>query len=633
MSLPAESPGAGAATADQVAVAQSSTTAIVSSHSSASSGAQSLGTQSPLGTQSRRSLIVGAVLAFVGILGFVLPSFGLEGNLLLNLTGIFAFVSGVVISLEIAELLKNSPKRYSPLNFVPSSGALLICAGGLLAALIPSARDDSFMTTLLGGPALTTGVVLIVRALIARIWDEADSLSSLVPLFPRDAKAVAEGELFTLTPGVIVPTDGRVRSGTCSVLERYLSPDVHFRVKDETDVVFAGSYVVSGEASVHALTSSYDSCLKRIEQAVLPGLRWVEDSLKRDHDHIVTPFVYVLLFCFVSSGIFWDERGATGSTILLASGSLLTISLLMQIGESLYATRSRLVRAWAQRGFLINSAKAWAELYNVRTLAYDPSRLGPSTSCHVKELTLMDDRLSEQSLCSCIASIVGRAEDPALATMGDYCQRIVGSIETDRVVDLHEYEGRGICGTVKGIEFSIGSEDFLIDRGIQMQPTDSLVEEGSSDRIILVAIGDDVLARFWITFGQAEAVSEDAQLRWPKNLHGRIVDASERELSADTLLIRGEESDVIGRSHSPEIAFIKPNTLEVPSSSLVALTSYLDLVPSLVKECRRHVHEVLRARAWILFATFVAICLVFAGIVTPLLPIALVPVIALCIFL
>jgi hypothetical protein len=250
----------------------------------------------------------------------------------------------------------------------------------------------------------------------------------------------------------------------------------------------------------------------------------------------------------------------------------------------------------------------------------------------VKELNLMDDRISEHSLCSCIASIVGRAEDPALATIGDYCQRVVGNVATERVVDLHEYEGRGICGTVKGIEFSIGSEDFLVDRGILIQPTESAVEEGSDDRIVLVAIGDDLIARFWVAFGQVDLLTEESLHRWPKHLHGRLLESTERELPGDTLLVRGDESDVVGRSHSPEVALLKPNTLEVPSTSLVALTPYVDLLPALIKECRAHVHEVLRARAWILFATFVSVCLVFAGFVTPLIPIALVPFIALCIF-
>jgi hypothetical protein len=502
-----------------------------------------------------------------------------------------------------------------------------------MAAFMPGGDLEAIGATLLGGPAFTVGAVLVVRSLLSGVWEQVDQMNSLVPGFPMDSKMVAEGEVFSLTAGVIVPTDGRIRSGTCAVLERYLSPETHFRVKDETDVVFAGSYVLSGEASVQALTSSYDSCLKRLEQAVLPGLRWVEESLKRDHDHIVTPLVYVLLFCFVSSAIFWDERGASGASILLAGGSILTISLLLQLGEALYGTRSRLVRAWAQRGFLINSAKAWSELYHVRTVAYDASRLAPATACHVKELNLMDDRISEHSLCSCIASIVGRAEDPALAMIGDYCQRIVGTVVTDRVIDLHEYEGRGICGTVKGIEFSIGSEDFLVDRGILIQPTESALEEGADDRVVLVAIGDDLIARFWIAFGQADLLSDEARSRWPKNLQGRLIDPAERELAADVLLVRGDDSDLVGRSHSPEVALLKPNTLEVPPASVVALTPHVDLIPALVKECRKHVHEVFRARAWILFATFVAVCLVFAGFVTPIIPLALVPLIALCIFL
>lgn len=621
MSLPAESTGAHAAVRDTTADVSPSTISIDTS---------------PHQFHSRpsmwRGIGVGSVLIALGVSGFALEFAGLSVDTLKMVSGGGGILSAAVILREIGDLLRNSARRYSPLTFVPATGALLISAAAIMAGFLPGVEVDTIGAALLGGPALAVGAVLVVRALISRIWAQSDQMTSLVPNFPADAKAVAEGEVFPLTAGIIVPTDGRIRSGTCAVLERYLSPEAHFRVKDETDVVFAGSYVLSGEASVQALTSSYDSCLKRLEQAVLPGLRWVEESLKRDHDHIVTPLVYVLLFCFVSSAIFWDERGASGATILLAGGSILTISLLLQLGEALYATRSRLVRAWAQRGFLINSAKAWSELYNVRTVAYDSSRLAATTACHVKELNLMDDRISEHSLCSCIASIVGRAEDPALAMIGDYCQRVVGAIATDRVIDLHEYEGRGICGTVKGIEFSIGSEDFLVDRGILIQPTESALEEGSEDKVVLVAIGDDLIARFWVAFGQVDLLSEDSMQRWPKNLSGRIVDPTERELAGDVLLVRGDESDVVGRAHSPEVALLKPNTLEVPSASVVALTAHVDLIPSLVKECRKHVHEVFRARAWILFATFVSVCLVFAGFVTPLIPVALVPVIALCIF-
>jgi hypothetical protein len=621
MSLPAESTGAMVAAAENTAALTSSTIAKETYSSSITSYPLSL-----------RGLGLGSFLISLGVIGFALEAVGLSAESLKTACGAGGLISSTVIVRELAELLKKSDRRYSPFTFVPATGALLVSAAALMAAFVPGGGAESIGAALLGGPALTVGAVLVVRALISRVWEQAEQMNSLVPNFPSDEKMVAEGEEFPLTSGIIVPTDCRVRSGTCAVLERYLSPETHFRVKDETDVIFAGSYVLSGEASVQALTSSYDSCLKRLEQAVLPGLRWVEETLKRDHDHIVIPLLYVLLFCFVSSAIFWDERGASGATILLAGGSILTVSLLLQLGESLYGTRSRMVRAWAQRGFLINSAKAWMELYNVRTIAYDPSRLAPTTACHVRDLSLMDDRISEHSLCSCIASIVGRAEDPALAMIGDYCQRVVGNVVTERVIDLHEYEDRGVCGTVKGIEFSIGSEDFLVDRGILIQPSESSLEEAAEDRVVLVAIGDDLIARFLVAFGQADLLSDEALHKWPRNLNGRVVDVAERELPADVLLVRGEESDFIGRTHFPEVALLKPNTLEVPSASVVALTSHVDLIPALVRECRKHVHEVLRARGWILFATFMSVCLVFAGFVTPLIPIALIPVIALCIF-
>ena len=582
----------------------------------------------------RRGAVIGGALISVGVIGAVASQLAVDSLILLKLSGVVALVVAGLLAFEVAAVSKTPAETRSPLFLVGVSGASLVCLAAIYAAFFSPETSLLMLSAVVGGPAMSAGAVILIRALTARIWDAAGVRTSLVPAFGvAGSKSIAEGESFSLSSGVVVPTDGRIRAGSCAVLERYLSTDVHYRVKDESDVVFAGSYVLGGNADVVALTGSYDSCLRRLEAAVLPGVRWVEESLRRDNERYVHQMAHLLIFISVSCAVFWDDKTQDPVTVLVAGGTVLLCSLFVQLGESLYALRSRLVRTWAQRGFLINSAKAWSELFSVREIACDPSTVAAQTACHVRELELLDDRISERSLCACIASILGRAEDRALSTVGDYCQQIVGAIEPDRIVDLREYDGHGISGSVKGVEFSIGTEEFLVQRGILIQPTESAVEAGSGDRVVLVAIGDDLIARFWVSFGQQVLFSEETVSHWPKGLHGSINESGSRELAGDTLLVRGSESDSVGRLHSPEVAFFGLNGFEVPTSSVVALTSHLDLLPQLVYECRKHVRDVARARAWILFAEFVSLSLVFVGIVTPFLPIVLLPLLLLLIAL
>lgn len=577
---------------------------------------------------------LGGVLVVIGLGAVGLAHLQPESTYLSTVSGILAFLVTAALAFEISHVLRRPSDARAALYFLGVGGVALVSLAAILSAFVRSELSPLEVATLAGGPSLAAGALILMRSFIDRLREIAAEASSLVPGFnPQSTKSIAEGESFSIGEGVVVPTDGRIRAGCCAVLERYLSTDVHYRVKDEGEVVFAGSYVLGGKADVVALTGSFDSCFRRLEGAVLPGLRWVEDSLRRDNEKSVAQLGYLLVFTAVLASIFWDERSGGPITTLLAAGSVLLCSLLVQIGDVLYGLREKLTRSWSQRGLLINSAKAWTELVGVRNLVFDPSTVDGETACHVRELELLDDRISERSLCACIASILGRAEDRALAAVGDYCQQVVGAISPDRIVDLREYDGQGISGVVKGVEFSIGSEDFLVQRGILIQPTESSIEGSSTDKVLLVSIGDDLIARFWVSFGQESFVSEEAVSHWPKGLHGGLLDISARELGGDALLVRGRESDAVGRQHSPEVALFGRNGFEVPATSVVSLTSEIAGLPQLVRECRKHVRDVTRAKAWIIFAGFVCLLLIFAGVVTPLLPVAALPLVLLLIFI
>ena len=302
------------------------------------------------------------------------------------------------------------------------------------------------------------------------------------------------------------------------------------------------------------------------------------------------------------------------------------------VGDLLYVARLAFVKSWARLGFVLTSADSIKELTSVSKVLFDSSRVDLGSVVGVRELELLDDRLSRTALCSYLSSILGRSDDAALSAAADYCQVFSSQAAPERVLGLLEFDGRGIAGAIKGVEISIGSEEFLVERGILIQPTESALECAANERAILVAIGREVVARFWIRFGQLDITREEEGL-WPSNVQPILSSGVSGEVSNDTLLVRGVESDVLGRSAPLQLAFFSGDRFELPLATVVALTPRLDGLKRLLKLSQRHIKLVERARILIAFGAFIAILSVFLGFFSPLVPVLVIPLVDLAIFL
>ena len=573
-------------------------------------------------------LALGVLLLVAAALSYQMTEAGLAPERALYLTVVLAFISSVVAVYEALQILLAKDRFATSLSLFPAAGLLLINLGVFAQVIWPS-RELTWISTT--SAALAGGAYLILRACIGRANDSHE-LSRRV-LFPGvgELPTIKQGERIALRTGMIVPADVRIETGSCAINERYLSATPRCRVKDEGEVVFAGSEILSGSAEALTLSGTEDSCLRSLERLISPNLERAGAGLFHEDAVARSATAYTLLFIAVSAAISWDERSGIAADVLSAAGLILFSAAVCQLGDLLYVARLAFVKSWARLGFVLTSADSIKELTSVSKVLFDSSRVDLGSVVGVRDLELLDDRLSRTALCSYLSSILGRSDDAALSAAADYCQVFSSQAAPERVLGLLEFDGRGIAGAIKGVEISIGSEEFLVERGILIQPTESALECAANERAILVAIGREVVARFWIRFGQLDITREEEGL-WPSNVQPILSSGVSGEVSNDTLLVRGVESDVLGRSAPLQLAFFSGDRFELPLATVVALTPRLDGLKRLLKLSQRHIKLVERARILIAFGAFIAILSVFLGFFSPLVPVLVIPLVALAIF-
>jgi hypothetical protein len=432
----------------------------------------------------------------------------------------------------------------------------------------------------------------------------------------------ALGAHVDLKAGDIVPADGRIELGSVAVDERAFTTVPLFRIRDEQEILYAGSQVLAGSAQMVTLSTRKDACLSQLQTVIAPIAQQSESSLEQEDARASRWTALALLFVSVAAAIYWDERSTGYTSVLIAAGVIAMIGSLCQVGEFLYGQRRSIVRTWLLRGFLLAQPNSCKELARITRVEADPSRFGENTLITAVSLDVLDDRLSTAALCDLLASLLGRAEDRILAAAGEYCRRHSPKLSVERVLELREYAGRGISGTVHGVELSVGEEDFLVERGIMVQPTEGGSQESSHEKLVLVAIDDDVVARFHVSTDQEGVIGVDEPRDWSGGVVAVQSSGVSRELGEETLLVRGNESDLIGQTAQREVTLFSPEEGSIHRTTIVAFTPALAGLDALLAECRGHIRAVDRLRLLVGIGGLMTVAAAFGGVATPALPLA-----------
>ncbi|RMG42095.1 MAG: hypothetical protein D6719_07280, partial [Candidatus Dadabacteria bacterium] len=308
---------------------------------------------------------------------------------------------------------------------------------------------------------------------------------------------IKPGDVFRVEAGQVVPVDAVIVSGSAELKEVRFSGLSRYAVKSAGQEVYCGSIVVVGSFTCRATASYFDSTFPGMKQILIERLSREEGRLDRFFKYEVLLSV-VLILTGVLTGVVWYFK--TGSVFLALS--LASAVMFCTLGYRAFFYLSSLPARWVFKAFsagvLLKGSEVLSRLKGVRTLVFDYSA---ELSCgvpEVKTFELIDSRVDQQALFDALLSLCGGSDEEIDIMLAEYCRSKVKKPSLKLVDECRVYPGKGISGIIESCEFSVGTEEFILARGVQLQASEVLVGD-ENIQPIYVAVEDDVIARFSIS--------------------------------------------------------------------------------------------------------------------------------------
>ncbi len=440
--------------------------------------------------RSVRSLVISIDFCEAAALGIVLVA---------QVYGLFASIDELV----------TQPLYYSPIA---------------LAALIALARYTD--TVVQERQRLATGIHLNelapqVRAIVGDPGKET----------LQSAATAAPGTNFVVSAGEIVPLDAEITTGKAEVAEQKLGGVSNIRFKSPGQQIFAGSLVRSGSVECTSASAQEDS----VYETFLSGLNnSVAEEMKQDKSSTFASLhSLALIFIAACGALFWHDRGASILDIANVLAGVLLMGLfprLLRISASLRgATLTKLFKL----GITLKDGGVIRSLSKLRTLIFEYDSLAQRKHLSVPRFEIIDQRIDEGSLVSVLLTLLGDSEEEfAEKSTALLRQRIVAPLLFE-VTGYRAYPGKGFIGTVQGMEFSVGGEEFLIQRGVQLQASDV---QGllPGQWPVYVAMNEEVVAKFVVSDSDRSDEREAIEKLGKEEVHAYLCGEASAE-SVDTV--------------------------------------------------------------------------------------------------
>jgi len=277
-------------------------------------------------------------------------------------------------------------------------------------------------------------------------------------------------DIVLIRPGDRVPVDGKVLEGKSSVDESMITGEPVPVNKIVGDSVVGGTVNKNGVLRVRAEKVGKDTVLSQI-------VRMVEEAqtnkppIQRKADSIASVFTPIVLLMSIATFIFWTIIMVVEWTLALnftiavlvaacpcALGLATPTAIMVGIGKG------------AQYGILIKTGDGLETIPVIDTIVFDKTgtlTIGRPTVTDI----LVIGELSEDAALGLIAAVERNSEHPlAEAIVYETQERGIEIIDSTEFVYT---TGRGVSATVNGKSIIVGSNQFMLDNGLDFSKVES----------------------------------------------------------------------------------------------------------------------------------------------------------------
>jgi Cd2+/Zn2+-exporting ATPase len=303
------------------------------------------------------------------------------------------------------------------------------------------------------------------------------------------AESLAIGATILVRPGDRIPADGDILSGEGSVDEAPLTGESTPKRKQPGDKVFAGTINLAAALRVRVTAGASDNTIARVvrlveeaQESKAPTERFIDRFSK-----YYTPAVLLLgaLVAIVPPLLFggswsaWIYKGL--AILLIGCPCALVISVPAAIASGL--------AAGAKRGLLLKGGAVLEAIGRVKTIAFD--KTGTLTEGKPKVTDIVAAARPERDVLALTAALETGSSHPLAKAILD--KAAADNVMPPQATGLAAIGGKGIVGTIDGVEWFFGSATAAEARGAKLDAVrdriTALNDEGKTVSVLANAGG------------------------------------------------------------------------------------------------------------------------------------------------
>src|SRR3989338_6965231 len=300
---------------------------------------------------------------------------------------------------------------------------------------------------------------------------------------------VVHGDQIVVKPGVRIPVDGTVSNGSSFVDESMVTGEPMPVEKKTGDTVIAGTINTTGSFTFKAMRVGSETMLahiiKMVEEA--QGSRAPIQKLADKISAVFVPIVIVLAFL---SLIAWLVIGTTYfgfaqalSYALVSFVGILVIACPCALGLATPTAIIVGVGKGAKEGILIKDAATLEKLHKVDMVVVDKTRTITKGKPEVTSV-------SDESIMQVFASLESKSEHPVAHAIVEYVKK--KNVALLPVSHFEIIQGKGLKGTIEGVEYFAGSFKLMADIGLSFEGGPQLVLATKEKGLGTVMVADAI---------------------------------------------------------------------------------------------------------------------------------------------
>lgn len=340
--------------------------------------------------------------------------------------------------------------------------------------------------------------LLQLRPVTARLVRE--SIETEIP-----AAELETGDLVSVRPGELIPSDGLVINGISGVDESLLSGESMPVMKEKDSEVTGGTQNLNGRLLVRVSRTGDETVLSRIIR-IVEEAQQTKAGVQKLADRVSAVFVPVVMTVSAVSFAGWMLSGAGIEKALIAAVSVLVIACPCALGLATPAAILAGTGKGAENGILIRNPEALETAYRVDTIVLDKTGTVTSGRPSVTDFSVMNS-FGQDEVLALAGAVEKHSEHPLAAAVSAFIQQ-----KNIVLPECHEFEafpGKGVKAQVEGRTVLAGTADFLSAMGVDPGIADALHTRltGLARTPVLIAIDGRTAG----IFGIADTVRPDSR--------------------------------------------------------------------------------------------------------------------------